>query len=1042
MSGLGRAALLAVVMAAVAAGAQVDSARAQQYFNGAQTTPNGAINGGGGVWNDTTTNWTNDPGTTSTAYDPSPLTTTIFGASATSTPTTGGTVTVAPGGVTLTGAVVFGLTGDNSIYTIHGGNLTVASGGTTFSVADVSNTGGVAPSAIINSNIVGAGGINVQGAGILGSGPLVLNGTNTYAGGTTICNCATLQLGDATHTGSIVGVVDNGGGFNIVNANTAGITTLTNDFGITTFFGANTAATMTINNINGGETDFGVAFGTDTASAGSATIVNRTGGTTVFNAASTAANANITNRYSGETDFYDNSKAGNATILNRYFGVTTFNDSSSAENANITNRYGGLTFFFDNSTAANATIVNNSPGLGFGPPAGLAFLDNSTAGNATVTTNNNAVTAFFDNSTGGNARFITNDTGIVDFSGSTGPNGDGRISAGSIEGSGNYFIGGGNTLVVGSNNRSTEVSGVIADSCGCGPGPGSLEKVGSGTLILSGTNTYTGTTTVNGGVLQVDGVNDLSSLTTVNAGGALTGIGTIGNALIAGGGIYAPGSGTAGSSQIVNGNLAFQSGALYLVALNSVTASFANVAGNALLDGTVVAAFVPGSTVLPQYTIMQVGSHSGNFAGVAAPGGLVGTITSDPNNIYLNFALDWSAKYNLNINQRNVASTLQNFWNINGTIPAAFAGLSPGGLTQVSGELATGTQQATFDAMNLFVGLLTDPFVIGRNGGAGGNAGAVPFADETSLAYAGRKSGAARDALAKFPTKADVARNDLLDNRWSVWGAAFGGGNNTDGNAAVGSNAATVRAFGFAAGADFRISRQTLVGFAFAGGGTNFSVLATGSGRSDMFQAGAFIRHNAGPAYVTAAAAWAWQDVTTDRTVTAAGFEQLRAQFNANAITGRIEGGYRYVTPWMGVTPYAAGQFTSYFLPAYAEQVLAGPGNFALNYAARDVTAGRTELGVRLDKSYAMQSAILTLRGRLAWAHDFFTDRSITPVFQTLPGTSFIVYGAAQPHDSALTTASAEMKWLNGWSAAGTFEGQFSDVNRSYAGKGVLRYAW
>jgi hypothetical protein len=41
-----------------------------------------------------------------------------------------------------------------------------------------------------------------------------------------------------------------------------------------------------------------------------------------------------------------------------------------------------------------------------------------------------------------------------------------------------------------------------------------------------------------------------------------------------------------------------------------------------------------------------------------------------------------------------------------------------------------------------------------------------------------------------------------------------------------------------------------------------------------------------------------------------------------------------------------------------------------------------------------------------------------------------------------LTTASAEMKWLNGFSLAATFEGEFSDVARSYAGKGVVRYNW
>jgi uncharacterized protein with beta-barrel porin domain len=82
------------------------------------------------------------------------------------------------------------------------------------------------------------------------------------------------------------------------------------------------------------------------------------------------------------------------------------------------------------------------------------------------------------------------------------------------------------------------------------------------------------------------------------------------------------------------------------------------------------------------------------------------------------------------------------------------------------------------------------------------------------------------------------------------------------------------------------------------------------------------------------------------------------------------------------------------------------------------------------------------LRGRAAWAHDFNTDRAIAPTFQTLPGASFVVNGAAPAHDSALVTASAEMKWLNGFSLAGTFEGEFSNVTTSYAGKGVVRYAW
>jgi uncharacterized protein with beta-barrel porin domain len=89
-----------------------------------------------------------------------------------------------------------------------------------------------------------------------------------------------------------------------------------------------------------------------------------------------------------------------------------------------------------------------------------------------------------------------------------------------------------------------------------------------------------------------------------------------------------------------------------------------------------------------------------------------------------------------------------------------------------------------------------------------------------------------------------------------------------------------------------------------------------------------------------------------------------------------------------------------------------------------------------------MADGVLTLRGRLAWAHDYDPDRSIGATFQALPGASFVVNGAMQARDSALTTASAEMKWMNGWSAAATFEGEFSNATSSYAGKGVVRYAW
>jgi len=122
--------------------------------------------------------------------------------------------------------------------------------------------------------------------------------------------------------------------------------------------------------------------------------------------------------------------------------------------------------------------------------------------------------------------------------------------------------------------------------------------------------------------------------------------------------------------------------------------------------------------------------------------------------------------------------------------------------------------------------------------------------------------------------------------------------------------------------------------------------------------------------------------------------------------------------------------------------VMAGAGNFALAYGSKRVTDPRSELGLRTDKAFAMQDGVLTLRGRAAWAHDFNPDRSVGATFQALPGASFVVNGAALAADAALVTASAEKKWLNGWSASATFEGEFSNVTRSYAGKGIARYQW
>ncbi|MFL9823997.1 autotransporter domain-containing protein [Rhodoplanes sp. SY1] len=831
--------------------------------------------------------------------------------------------------------------------------------------------------------------------------------------------------------------IDNRGSLYFTNTSTAGGASITNR-GSLDFFSTGTAGSATIINDDGWVTFY------DHSTAADASITNSALGRVYFSNASTAGSATITN---DSVLFFQNvSTAGNAVIVNN--GGISFDHSSTAGSATIT--INGSVTFHDSSMAGNAAITNNG---------GLVFEHSSTAGSATIV--NNVSVSFIDNSTAGNATIVNNAGASVDFSRSMGQSGDGKLTAGSIAGAGTFHLGA-DELMVGGNNLSTLVSGVVADG-GIGGGSGaSLIKTGTGTLTLAGTNTYTGATAVSGGALVVDGSIAASSSLTMTSGTTLAGTGMVSTTTIAGGATLAPGHSI--GTLTVAGDLSFAAGSTYRVEVSPSAADRTDVTGVATLTGaTVQAAALPGSFRPRSYTIVNAaGGFAGTqFAGLAVTGSFGSDVrnsrlTYDATNVYLVLDPDTlQLPAGASGNQSSVAGAINRAVESGATPPAGFDVLLntrgpqlSTALNQVSGQPGAAGTQVSLGAMQQFV-MMLDP-VSGDAGNPGSERGVTAYAPEEA-ALRDPAVRAAYAAVTPADARAASRQFDRVGERWGVWASGYGGTSTVNGSGMVGASATTSRVYGTVVGADRRVAPDTRIGVALGGAGFDFAVAdGLGSGRADVLQAGVYGRHAAGPLYVSGALAYGWQDVETERTVSVAGFDKLSARYKASTLSGRAETGWR-IAPWlnatMGIAPYGALQVSSVHLPGYQESVASGSSQFALAYAAQTTTNLRSELGVRLDAAVPLAHGLLgdgliTLRGRLAWAHDTNTDRPVSAAFQMLPGATFTVNGVRPAADSALATAGAEIRWRNGISLAGTFEGELSNTTSTYAGKGTLRYVW
>lgn len=198
---------------------------------------------------------------------------------------------------------------------------------------------------------------------------------------------------------------------------------------------------------------------------------------------------------------------------------------------------------------------------------------------------------------------------------------------GSLTGDGVVALGA-NALTVGGNNLSTTV---LSDITGVG---GSLVKTGTGTLTLAGANTFTGTTQVDGGVLEVTGGSAIANTAGVNVAatgtfritnaetiGSLSGTGALdlASTLTTGGGASSTFSGTSsgvGGLVKVGASTFTMSGPQAYTGLTSVNAGELRVNGS--LAGSVTIA--SGATLSGNTNIGGTLTNLGTLALGNSPG--------------------------------------------------------------------------------------------------------------------------------------------------------------------------------------------------------------------------------------------------------------------------------------------------------------------------------------------------------------------------------------------------------------------------------------
>jgi filamentous hemagglutinin family protein len=434
------------------------------------------------------------------------------------------------GNVTQAGTGTTTLSADNDwsgTTTISAGTLQIGNGSTTGTLGTsttVTNNGTLAfkrsDNIFVGQKITGTGGLTQAGNGTMTLiDSAVLNGVNDYSGVTTINAGGTLQVGNGTTVGNLgSGTITDNGKLVINHSDAVALSKIISGSGVLEQSGSGTTTLTAINSYTGGTNVTAgilqIGDGTNNGQIGANTVNISTAATLNFNVKSaSSANYSTTNTFTGTGTL---KKSGTGT-LTWGSAVGVF-----AMTGGLIDVQGGT---FVGSNSGNEVWTNNKASLNIATGASLQGVEgniivDALTGNGTLSS---GYTGYLYGLTvgvnGGSGTF----SGVIQDANAQAAKltklGAGtQILTGTNTYTGTTTISGGTLQVGNGGTTGTLGSGAIVDNAsliinrdasadvtigGNISGTGTLTQSGAGKTILTGTNSYQGTTTIDAGSLQV-----------------------------------------------------------------------------------------------------------------------------------------------------------------------------------------------------------------------------------------------------------------------------------------------------------------------------------------------------------------------------------------------------------------------------------------------------------------------------------------------------------------------------------------------------------